>query len=74
MVVVLEGHEAEWLQYTSGRLPHRGQEFSHAVNRPRLRLKCEFDEGAGTKRMLQLQQPPSHRNTLEFGFCTPAIF
>ena len=74
MVVILEGNEAERLQHTGSRLPHRGQELSHAVNRPCLRLKREFDKGAGSKRMLQLQQAAGHGNTLEFGFCTPAIF
>ena len=55
MVIILKRNEPERLQHTRSRLPHRGQDLSHAVNWPRLRLKREFHKGAGSKRMLQLQ-------------------
>jgi hypothetical protein len=74
MVVILKRDETEWLEHASSRLPHGAEDFSHAVHRSRLRLKCEFDEGTGSKRMLQLQQSTGHGNGLEFGFCAPAVF
>ena len=74
VVIVLERDEAERLQHAIRRLPHGTEDFSHAVHRARLRLKCDFDEVAGSQRLRQLQQSASHRNSLEFSFSVPAIF
>jgi hypothetical protein len=74
MVIVLERDETKGLQHTGGRSPHRAENLRHAVDWPRLRLKGEFHERAGSQRLLQLQQSTSHGNALEFCSCTPAIF
>ena len=74
MVVILQRDEAERLQYTVGHFPHRGENFGHAVHRTGLRLKGNFDKVALSQRMGHLQQAASHRNSLEFGFCAPAVF
>jgi hypothetical protein len=74
VVVILERDEAERLQYSVHRLPHGAQDLSHAMDWPRLRLKCQFDERTGSKGMLQLQQSTGHGDALEFSSCTPAIF
>jgi len=74
VVVILERDEAERLQHSARRLLQGAENFSHAVHRTRLRLKCEFDERSGSKRMLQLQQPAGYGNGLKFSFSAPAVF
>lgn len=74
MVVILERDEAERLQHASICLSHGSEDFSHAMHRTRLRLKCQFDERTGSQSVRQLQQSASHGNGLEFGFCASAIF
>ena len=74
MVVVLERDEAKRLQYAVGHLPHRRENFGHAVHRTGLRLKGYFDEVTPTERMGQLKQAASYGNGLEFSFCAPAVF
>jgi hypothetical protein len=74
MVIVFESDEAERLQDTGFRLSHGCQKLGHAVNRPRLGLKREFDEGTCAQSVLELQQASGHGDGLEFCFCAPAIF
>ena len=74
VVVILKRDEAERLQHSLGRLPRRSEDLGHAVDRPRLRLKRQFDEGTVPQRTRQLQQSASRGNGLEFSFCAPAIF
>jgi hypothetical protein len=74
MVVILQRYESEGLQNAIGHLPHRGENFGHAVHRAGLRLKSYFDEVALSQGMGQLQQATSHGNRLEFSFCAPAVF
>jgi len=74
MVVILESHETEWLKYAIRRLYRSRENFRHAVYRAGLGLKCEFNKRTATQRMLQLQQPASNGNSLQFSFCAPAIF
>ena len=52
MVVVLKRNEAERLQYAVGHLPHRGENFGHAVHWPGLRLKSDFDKVALSQGMV----------------------
>lgn len=56
MVVILERYEFERLQYTIQRLPHRIQNFGHAVDRPRLRLEGNFHKFALHQRLRQTEQ------------------
>src|SRR5579864_1676782 len=74
MVLVLERDESERLQYTIGHLPHRRQNFGHAVHWTSLCLKSNFDEVATSQRMRQPKQAASYGNGLEFSFCAPAVF
>jgi hypothetical protein len=74
MVVIFKRDETKGLEDSSICLSHGSEDFSHAVHWARLRLKREFDKGASTQRMLQLQQSTSHGDGLEFGFCAPAVF
>jgi hypothetical protein len=74
MVVILKGDEAERLQYTARHFPRGTENFGHAVNRARLRLKRNFDEVALSQRMGQLQQAASDGNGLEFCFGAAAVF
>ena len=74
MVVVFKRDEAERLQYAVGHLPHRGENFGHAVHWAGLRLKSDFDKVALSQGMGQLEQATSHGNGLEFSFCAPAVF
>ena len=74
VVVVLQRDEAEGLQYTLCRLAYRAQNLCHAVDRPRLRLKRNFDEVALLQRTRQSQESARDRDGLEFSFCVPAIF
>jgi hypothetical protein len=74
MVIILKRDETEWLEHACVRLPHRTQDFGHAMHRARLRLKGEFDERAVPQRMRQLQQSPGHGNGLEFSFGAAAVF
>ena len=73
MVVVLKGDEAERLQYSACHFLRGAENFGHAVNRARLRLKGNFDKVALSKRMGQFQQAASNGNRLKFCFCAPAI-
>jgi hypothetical protein len=74
MVVILKRDEAERLQYAIGHLPHGGENFGHAVHWAGLRLKGNFDEVTLSQRLGHLQQAARHGNSLEFGFCEPAVF
>src|SRR5258708_39872208 len=74
VVVILKRDEAERLQYAVAQLSHGGENFSHPVNRPCLRLKGDFDEVTLSQTLCQLQQAAGHGNGLEFSFCAPAIF
>ena len=74
MVVILERDEAERLQHAIRLLLRRAEDFGHAVHRPGLRLKSNFDEVALRQTVRQLQQPASHGNSLEFRFRAPAVF
>ena len=46
MIVIFNRDEAERLQYSVIHLPRRAENFGHAMHRPRLRLKSNFDEVA----------------------------
>jgi len=74
VIVILERHEAEWLQHTVARLPHRRENFGHASHRARLRLECDLDEIAFSERMWNLQQPARRGYGLKSSFSVPAIF
>ena len=74
MVVVLNGHEAEWLQHAFGCLPHRIEDFGHSVHRARLRLKRNLDEVAIGQRVSQVEQSACRGDGLEFSFGAPAVF
>jgi hypothetical protein len=74
MVVVLKRDKTERLQYAIGQLSHRGENFGHAVHRPGLGLKSDFDEVSLSQGLGQLQQAASHGNCSEFSFCAPAVF
>ena len=74
MVLILKRDEAEWLQHAVAQLAHGGKGFGHAVNRPSLRLKGNFDEVALRQRLRQLQQSASHRYGLKFSFGAPPVF
>lgn len=74
MVLILQRDEAERLQYAVVQLPHGGKSFGHAVNRPGLRLKRNFDEVTLRERLRQLQQAAGHGNGLEFSFGAPPVF
>lgn len=74
MVVILEGHEAEWLEHALRRFSCSPKDFSHAVHGSSLGLKCEFNERAVDEWILHLQQSAGHGNGLQFSFCATAIF
>ena len=74
MVIILKRDEAERLQYAVGHLPHGAENFGHAMDRARLRLKSNFDEVALSQGLGQLQQAAGNGNGLEFGFCASAVF
>ena len=74
MVVILERHKAERLQHTVDGLPHRAEDLGHAVHRPGLRLKRNFDEVALCNRLRQVQQAAGYGYGLELSFGAPAIF
>ena len=74
MVVILERHKAECLQYAVVHFPHRAQDFGHSVYRACLRLKGNFDEVALAQRMGQTQQATGYGNGLEFTFRAPPVF
>ena len=74
MVVVLKGDEPESLQHAVRHSLRGAENFRHPVNRPRLRLKGNFDKVALRQRLRHLQQAAGHGNGLEFSFGAPAIF
>ncbi len=74
VVVILERYEAKWLKYAFFRFARSAENLSHAVHRTGLRLECEFDKTAISKRMLHLQQAARNRYRLQFCFRAPAIF
>lgn len=74
MVVILKCDEAKRLQYAARHLAHGTEYFGHAMHRPRLRLKGNFNEIALSERLGQLQQATGHGNGLELSFCAPAVF
>jgi len=74
MVVVLQRHKAERLQHAVAHLPHWAENFGHTVHWASLRLKSNFNEVALPQRMGKTQQTSGHGNSLEFGFCTAAVF
>jgi hypothetical protein len=51
MIVVLKRNETERLQHTISHFPHGSQNFGHAMHRPGLRLKSNFDEVALSQRV-----------------------
>jgi hypothetical protein len=51
MIVVLKRNETERLQHTISDFPHGSQNFGHAMHRPGLRLKSNFDEVALSQRV-----------------------
>ena len=74
MVVILERHKAERLEYAVVHFPHGAQDFSHAVYRACLRLKSNFDKVAFAQRLGQTQQATGYGNGLEFAFRAPPVF
>ena len=54
VVIVLKRDEAEGLEHAFRGLAHRVENLCHAVYRSRLRLKCNFNEGAFRQRAWQL--------------------
>jgi len=74
MVVILQRDEAEWLQYAVCLLAHGAEDFGHAVHRPGLRLKGNFDEVTQRQTLGKLQQAARHGNGLEFSFGAAAVF
>ncbi len=74
VVVVLQCHKAERLQYRVLHLSHWTENFGHAVHRAGLRLKGNLDKVALSEAMRQLEQAAGCGNGLEFRFGAPAIF
>jgi|HubBroStandDraft_6_1064221.scaffolds.fasta_scaffold4938568_1 hypothetical protein len=74
MVVVLDRHEAERLQYAVVELTRRAENFGHPMNRAGLRLEGNFDEVALAQGLRQAQQASGYRDGLEFRFRTAAVF
>jgi hypothetical protein len=74
VVVVLKGHKSKGLQNAVGHLPHRAEDFCHAVHRASLRLKRDFHEVTLSQRLRQAQQASGHGNGLEFRFSAAAVF
>jgi hypothetical protein len=56
VIVVLERDKTKGLQHAFGHLPHRGENFGHAMHWTGLRLKGNFDEVAAPKGMGQPEQ------------------
>ena len=74
VVVILQRHEAEWLQHTVPRLPHWRENLGHTSDWACLGLKCDLNEIAFSERMWNLQQPARRGYGLKFSFSVPAIF
>jgi len=74
MVVILDRDKTKRLQNAVESLAHRSKHLGHAVHRPSLRLKRQFDERSAPQRTLQMQEPAGHGNGLEVSFCAPAVF
>jgi hypothetical protein len=74
VVVVPERNEAEGLEHSLICLPHRAENFRHAMHQSGLHLKFDFDEVSLPERTWHLQQSAGGRNGLEFSFCVAAIF
>ena len=74
VVVILKGHETEWLQYAICHFAQRGENLGHAVHRACLSLKGNFDEITLSQRLGHLKQAASHGNSLEFTFSAAAVF
>ena len=74
MVIVAECNEAEGLQRSICHTSCWGQHLSHAADRTRLRLECDFDKVTLTEGLCQAQQAASHGDSLEFTFGALSIF
>jgi hypothetical protein len=55
VIVILKGHESEWLQHAVRYAPHRAQSLGHAMDWTRLCLKSDFDEIALAQRLSESQ-------------------
>jgi hypothetical protein len=74
MIIIFECNESKRLQNSVERFSHGGENFSHAVYRPGLSLKRNFDEVTFCQRLCQPEQASGHGNGLEFRLGAPAIF
>jgi hypothetical protein len=74
MVVILDRHKAERLQYAVVQLTRRAENFRHTVHRAGLRLEGDFDEVSLAQGLRKAQQASGYRNGLEFRFRTAAVF
>ena len=74
VIIVFEGDKAERLQHAIRHIACRAEYFGHAVHRPRLGLKCDFDKIALRERLRQTEQAPGYGNTLQFGFGAASVF
>lgn len=74
MIVILKRHKPERLQHSVVQASHRTQDFRHAVNRSRLRLKGYFDKVALPERLGQAEEPAGGGYGLQFRFCAAAVF
>lgn len=74
MIIIFDRHKPEWLQHSIGQTPRRAQYLGHAMHRPGLRLKRNFDEVTLRQRLSQSEQAARYRNGLQFSFRAASIF
>ena len=66
MIAVAQGNKSERLETRALRLRHGLQHLRHAKDGPGAGLKGDFDEIAGGKLLLKLQQAAGNGDRLEF--------
>ena len=74
MIIVLDGHKAEWLQHAVVQLPHGAEDFGHTVHRPSLRLERDLHEVTRAEGLRQAQEASGYGYGLEISFRAAAIF
>lgn len=74
VVVIFNGNEPEWLQHSVGKVPHRAENFGHAVHRTGLSLESNFDKVALGEGLSQTKQSASYGNGLQVSFGATSVF
>src|SRR5215469_12454089 len=73
MSLIIQRHEAEWLQNAALNRAYRIEHFGHPLHVAGIGLECNLDEIAAGKGLGQLQQTAGRRHRLETGLGADAI-